>query len=58
MITRSKIGIHKPKVFSYVASICEKPITVVSVQQALAHPNWKTTMNFEFQGPLNNHTWI
>ena len=62
MITRSKLGIFKPK--TYLASILRNPniaayltSTPDSVQQALAIPAWKQAMNDEFNALMQNKTW-
>ena len=52
MVTRSKSGIYKKK--TYLTSIIAKPRTV---KQALQDPNWKLTMEHEYQALLKNQTW-
>lgn len=48
MITRSKVGVFKPKSFLFNLS-STKPTTV---QQALSHPGWKQAMDFEYRALL------
>ena len=52
MITRSRAGIFKSKLFSSI--VHQEPS---SVPLALADPLWKQTMNDEFQVLLRNQTW-
>ncbi|KAE8677259.1 hypothetical protein F3Y22_tig00111540pilonHSYRG00102 [Hibiscus syriacus] len=51
MITRSKHGILKPKLF--VATVDEP----VPIHQALSHPHWKPVVLAEHDALLNNDTW-
>ncbi|XP_062085503.1 uncharacterized mitochondrial protein AtMg00820-like [Humulus lupulus] len=50
MVTRSKAGIHKPKVF-----IATKEPR--SVKDALCTPHWKDAMALEFEALHRNNTW-
>ena len=60
MVTRSKAGIYKPKLFN----VLKHPLIVfsalaepLSIKQALCDPNWKKAMDAEFQALKNNDTW-
>ncbi|KAL3642739.1 hypothetical protein CASFOL_013554 [Castilleja foliolosa] len=53
MITRSKAGIYKPKV--YVSEIMEEPC---SDQEAMKIFEWKQAMNKEFSALMKNNTWF
>ena len=60
MVTRSKAGIYKPKLFN----VLKHPLIVffafaepLSIKQALSDPNWKKAMDVEFQALKNNDTW-
>lgn len=53
MITRSKLGIFKPKVFTSESV----PIAPESTAVALASPSWKEAMRAEFQALIDNQTW-
>jgi histone deacetylase 1/2 len=58
MRTRSKAGIHKPKV-PYIGLIETNTDTMepTTVKEALTRPLWKEAMNNEFQALMSNHTW-
>ncbi|KAG8493305.1 hypothetical protein CXB51_010827 [Gossypium anomalum] len=53
MVTRSKAGIFKPKVLS-AETVEFEPC---SVDEALAHPQWKLAVQAEFHALLANNTW-
>lgn len=50
MVTWSKSGIHKPKVYMAV----REPQTVL---EALQHEQWKAAMTDEYLALLRNQTW-
>lgn len=50
MVTRSKTGNLKPKIYLHHV----EPSTV---KQALAHPQWLTTMQEEYKALMTNGTW-
>ncbi|KAK8651607.1 hypothetical protein V6N13_141204 [Hibiscus sabdariffa] len=52
MVTRSKVGVFKPKIFQLQYS--EVP---TSVHDALQHPEWKKAVMAEYNALLNNETW-
>lgn len=54
MITRSKVGIFKPKVFLVEHSLPREPSTFLESSQ---DPNWKKALNSEYAALLHNHTW-
>jgi hypothetical protein len=57
MITRSKAGITKPKIFnveSQMSSIIEEPLFV---SEALSNKQWKAAMDVEFNALQDNGTW-
>ncbi|XP_052877191.1 uncharacterized protein LOC128283835 [Gossypium arboreum] len=53
MITRSKAGIFKPKAMC-AANIELKPS---SVEEALAHPDWRLAVQAEYDALIANSTW-
>ncbi|RVW93071.1 Retrovirus-related Pol polyprotein from transposon RE1 [Vitis vinifera] len=53
MVTRSKNGIFKPKVYTVDLNV-EEPNTF---QEAISHPKWKEAMNEEFRALMKNKTW-
>ncbi|KAG8472475.1 hypothetical protein CXB51_034278 [Gossypium anomalum] len=53
MMTRSKIGIYKPKTYMAVVSDVE-PSTI---HEAMAIPSWKQAVNDELQALTRNRTW-
>ncbi|KAG8478469.1 hypothetical protein CXB51_028351 [Gossypium anomalum] len=53
MVTRSKAGIFKPKVLTAVAVDFEP----CSIDEALAHPDWKVAVQAEFDALMANSTW-
>lgn len=56
MVTRSKSGISKPKVYS---SNVSDPIPEPDcVSQALVIPEWKAAMEDEYNALLRNNTWV
>ncbi|KAG6431297.1 hypothetical protein SASPL_109376 [Salvia splendens] len=54
MITRSRAGIFKPKLFTLVLSASTLPRSVL---EALLIPSWKEAMLLEFLTLLKKHTW-
>ena len=54
MVTRAKVGTHKPKV--YLTSLPVVPHIPSSVKTALASPLWYTTMQDEYNALLSNNT--
>ncbi|GMI67117.1 hypothetical protein HRI_000381000 [Hibiscus trionum] len=52
MITRSKDGIYKPKVYN-----TEHHFTPSSVHQAFTHPKWSEAVQCEYDALLQNQTW-
>ena len=53
MMTRSKCGIFKPKVY-LVDYTQHEPC---DVKEALKHPHWKKAMEDEYTALMNNNTW-
>ncbi|KAG8487623.1 hypothetical protein CXB51_018130 [Gossypium anomalum] len=53
MVTRSKAGIFKPKVLTAEAVEFEPCF----IEEALAHPDWKVTVQAEFDALMANLTW-
>ncbi|RVW30677.1 Retrovirus-related Pol polyprotein from transposon RE1 [Vitis vinifera] len=53
MVTRSKNGIFKPKVYTVDLNV-EEPNTF---QEAISHPKWKEAMDEEFRALMKNKTW-
>lgn len=53
MITRSKVGIFKPKVYTTILTHKE-PVTV---QEALNDPKWLKAMKDEYDALISNGTW-
>lgn len=56
MVTRSQVGVHKPKQFFslYTSSVSRLP---TSHQKALADPNWNPAMTDEYNAQIKNKTW-
>ncbi|KAE8723908.1 hypothetical protein F3Y22_tig00011547pilonHSYRG00026 [Hibiscus syriacus] len=52
MVTRSKAGIFKPKVYNALFND-----TPLSVQDALQHKHWRTVVEMEFKALTDNNTW-
>ena len=65
MQTRSKSGIFKPKVYAtnhlnsskQLPKIFQTASEPTCVENALASPKWKKTMDEEFGALIRNHTW-
>lgn len=57
MITRSKVGVLKPKAFAS-AFINHNFSTSNTIKQVLSYPLWKQSMQFEFDTFNNNKIWI
>ena len=57
MITRAKSGISKPKIFNVLLPTCDSLTEPSTVLQALSNPDWKSTMDSEFQALVYNNTW-
>jgi len=55
MVTRAKVGTHKPKV--YLSSLPDIPYIPSSVKIALASPLWSIAMQEEYNALLFNNTW-
>ena len=55
MVTRSKAGIFKPKI--YQASIQPQTALPPNTSEALKEPNWKKAMEDEYNALLKNETW-
>ncbi|KAJ4718927.1 Retrovirus-related Pol polyprotein from transposon TNT 1-94 [Melia azedarach] len=55
MMTRSKNGILKPKVFLHTTDL--STLEPRSVNEALADDRWKTAMTDEYSALLRNNTW-
>ena len=55
MVTRAKVGTHKPKV--YFSSLPNIPHIPSSVKTALASPLWSIAMQEEYTALLSNNTW-
>ena len=53
MVTRSKSGIFKPKV--YITTLTNKEPS--TVQEALSDQNWHQAMKDEYEALLRNETW-
>ncbi|KAK5847241.1 hypothetical protein PVK06_003545 [Gossypium arboreum] len=53
MVTRSKVGIFKPKALTAEAVDFEPSF----IDEALAHPDWKVATQAEFDALLANSTW-
>ena len=54
MHTRSKSSFHNPTIHpSLFLTLCEPR----GVKQAMAYPNWLSTMQQEYNALINNHTW-
>ena len=53
MVTRSKNGIFKPKVYTIDLNV-EEPNTF---QEVISHPKWKEAMDKEFRALMKNKTW-
>ncbi|KAK5833659.1 hypothetical protein PVK06_017512 [Gossypium arboreum] len=53
MVTRSKARIFKPK------ALCADKVEVepCSIEEALAHPDWRLAVQVEFDALLANSTW-
>lgn len=61
MVTQSKVGTFKPKVYTAVKHplpITFGPIEPSSVTQALRDPAWKTAMDAEYSAQMHNKTSI
>lgn len=54
MITRSKNGIFKPKIFLATSSLPSEPVSDVA---ALSDPKWFNAMKVEYQALLDKNTW-
>lgn len=54
MLTKSKMCIHKPKLFSPVVNL--SMIEPCSVKQALSNDLWKASMKQEYDALINNNT--
>ena len=57
MVTRSKAGIFKPKVYLGTAQWTGYSREPTTVSEALQHPKWKEAMEAEYSTLVNNKTW-
>ncbi|GAU51268.1 hypothetical protein TSUD_412550 [Trifolium subterraneum] len=58
MRTRSKDGIHKPKIpYVGMAETDSEEKEPKSVKEALGRPMWKEAMDKEYKALVSNHTW-
>lgn len=57
IVTRSKIGVYKPRVLAAI-SIDLSFSELTNVKQAHSHPGWKKFMQDEFDALLRNKTWV
>jgi len=55
MITRSKVGVFKPKTYTTTVSYAHEP---VSLKAALSSSSWLKAMQDEYRALLQNRTWI
>ena len=55
MVTRSKLGIHKPKVLKVGTDYTFQEPTSFTV--AVKYPQWKAAMDSEFSSLLKQQTW-
>ena len=55
MVTRAKVGVHKPKV--YHTSITSLPFVPTSLKEAITSPIWIQAMREEYDALLSNKTW-
>ncbi|KAL4340626.1 hypothetical protein GQ457_08G015400 [Hibiscus cannabinus] len=55
MITRSKAGIYKPKV--YLTGMSDEKVEPTTIQEALLSPEWKEAVMAEFNALQKNVTW-
>ena len=55
MLTRSKLGIHKPKVFKAVTDYTYQEPPSFAV--AFKHPQWVAAMDSEFHSLIKQQTW-
>ena len=55
MLTRSKVGIFKPK--AYITVNPTKPTEPATTSKALQDSAWHKAMTDEYQALVNNHTW-
>lgn len=53
MITRSKLGIFKPKIYAAQRSV-QEPTTF---EEAIQHEEWKRAMEEEYKALMSNKTW-
>ncbi|CAA0817787.1 cysteine-rich RLK (RECEPTOR-like protein kinase) 8, partial [Striga hermonthica] len=54
MITRAKVGIHKPKVY---ATLCSEDKEPKNDDEALSDPQWRLAMQREYDALVRNKTW-
>lgn len=57
MITRAKLGIHKPKSLIVVDVICDLEQEPVTVKKALSYPTGTSDVDLEYEALINNKTW-
>uniref|UniRef100_A0A803QE35 GAG-pre-integrase domain-containing protein n=1 Tax=Cannabis sativa TaxID=3483 RepID=A0A803QE35_CANSA len=58
MITRSKVGTFKPKVYSAQAKWPGNTSESKTLSEALAHKGWNKAMSDENMAPKKNKTWV
>lgn len=54
MVTRSKVGIHKPRIYHDVVLDDQEPS---SYTEALTHKPWRAAMEEEYNALIRNKTW-
>jgi len=55
MVTRAKVGVHKPKM--YHVAVTSLPLIPTSLKEAIASPVWLQAMREEYDALLSNKTW-
>jgi len=54
MVTRAKVGIHKPHIFQ---AFIDSTTLRTTVKQALNIPHWFKVMQEEYNALIQNNTW-
>ena len=57
MVTRSKSGIIKPRLFQAIVQPANSDHEPTTVQAALLCPDWKQAMEEEYHALMRNQTW-
>ncbi|KAL5539008.1 hypothetical protein UlMin_044715 [Ulmus minor] len=62
MVTRAKVGIHKPKTYPieyqlYMVTRPDTPIEPASIHEAINSKSWRTTMEEKLSALKWNNTW-